>query len=106
MKVSEYPGCCTAVVLSGFGNSQTGERGLEVPADGHSPEEFERLVKQKLDYYLGTMGKAVVTCTLTDEQDKEAKVLKKLGFKHSRWISKRAHRETRLRLYWKEADNA
>jgi hypothetical protein len=106
MKVSEYPGCCTAVVLSGFGNSQTGMRGHDVPAGGHSPEEFERLVKYKLDYCLRDMGKAIVTCTLTDEQDKEAKVLKKLGFKHSRWISKRAHKETRLRLYWKEADNA
>lgn len=105
MKVSDFPGCCTANVLSGFGNSETGMRTGDVPAGGYTPEQFERMVQQKIDYYLGTMGRAILTATLTDEQVKEAKVLKKLGFKHTRWIKKRAHRETRLRLYWKEADN-
>jgi hypothetical protein len=95
MKLASFPGCCTAHVLHNLGGSQL-SAGRKSP---HTKKDLRDWIQLQVDSYAGRRCFVVMT---NDDQTAANSVLKELGFKHSRWMSKQQHPESRLRLWWKE----
>lgn len=95
-----FPHCCTAKIIMDFGESAVAEGGnFEV-----DPEELEHKIVRKIEFYANedVFGEtvALVTAITNTEQKTANKVLRKIGFKHSKWMDKKAHPETKIRLWW------
>jgi len=95
MKLSEFPGCCTAFVANDFGgtNLSSGKKGY--------------ITKVKIRAWLkatmeGPNGHACIVVMTNDVQHAANSVLLELGFKHSAWMSKTQHPGSKIRLWWKE----
>lgn len=87
MYIDDFPGCCTAKVFSNFGVEDWGSP--------PSKEVMLKYLKQsKID------GNAIITVTLIQTQKKVYKLLKDVGFKFTRPVSKSHHHENKLRLGW------
>ena len=96
MKVKRFPNCCTALVLVGFGQTDTAD--WEIRPDSELSAED---IKAELGEKLNTMrGKAMVTCITNNEQVNANKALEECGFLSSDWMSKEQHPETRVKLWW------
>jgi hypothetical protein len=94
MKLEQFPFCCTASIVYDFGGTQVSEH-----IHNKSKGAIETYLRSVLKYKEGHLYLAI-----TNSQQKAANsVLKKLGFKHSKWMSKRAHPETKIRLWWRQA---
>lgn len=93
--MEDFPSCCTAMILSQFGESEVAEGGYE-------EQNFKRL-KSYIEHNLKAIrsqGFAMVCVTTNNEQKITNKVLLEIGFKHSAWMSKTNHPETKIRLWW------
>ena len=96
MKSQGFPNCCTARILSDFG-------GTRLSAGDREPtneDEMRAWVQQRMSY--AARGQVFVIIT-NSAQDIANKVLRELGFSHSKWMSKAQHRETKMRVWWKQA---
>lgn len=93
--IRNFPYCCTGVVIARFGES--------VAAEGGEFDQNEVLlcgfIYNKLDE-LRDLGYAFASCTTNDEQHTTNMMLTDIGFKHSKWMIKGMHPETRVRLWW------
>lgn len=91
-----FPNCCTARILSDFGGTPvTG--GQRVAA---SEDEVMMWIQQRMN----AVGRGQVFIVMTNsDQDVANKVLRQLGFSHSKWMKKAQHPQTRMRLWWKQA---
>jgi len=49
-------------------------------------------------------GNAVVIAFTNNKQREGNKLLREVGFKRTKWMSKTHHPETKLRLWWKQLD--
>lgn len=97
MHESEFPMCCTAKVVCDFGGTRT-SAGNQGPTD---EDELRKWLRNKIRY----KSKGTVLVAMTNSTQKVAnKVLRELGFSHSKWMSKSQHRSTKLRLWWKQAE--
>ena len=88
MEIDDFPGCCTAAIFSNFDDHD---------GWGYNPTKetiLKHLKREKAD------GKAIVVVTLTNHQKETYKLLKNIGFKFTRPISKSHHPENKLRLGW------
>ena len=90
-----FPHCCTGSVLVSFGESFTAEGGF-------FEQDVERLEADILNEirYQKRYGSAFISATTNDEQIAVNKVLLRLGFSHSKWMSKELHPDTKVRLWW------
>jgi hypothetical protein len=95
MKLANFPGCCTAHVIHDLGGSQL-SNGRRSP---HTKAALRRWLETRINSYSGRRGLVVMT---NDDQTAANSVLSELGFRHSGWMSKQQHPESRLRLWWKE----
>lgn len=96
MSVNEedFPGCCTALVLTDFGNSHTSEYGFhDYGYQRIRDEVIEQVEDAKRD-----MG--IITAILTSEQTKARAVLKELGFIGTGDAEKGRHHEVTIELYY------
>ena len=93
-------GCCTGRIIYGFGHSYVASNG---PIRGFPVEDIKKELAE-LEGVYSRMGMAVVVITLNSDQTTEDKVLRDAGYSHSRWISKKQHPETKLRVYYKPLD--
>jgi len=96
MKSQSFPNCCTARILSDLGGTSL-SAGRRAPID---EDEIKAWIQQRMQYI--SRGHVFVVIT-NSEQDAANKVLRELGFSHSKWMSKAQHRETKMRLWWKQA---
>ena len=78
MKLLSFPGCCTARVLTGFGQSDTGAWDHR-PVKPYTEHSFFEIAKEHLRD-AGRAQAAIVTATTTEEQTTAIAVLPKLGF--------------------------
>ena len=106
MRIRDFPHCCTAKIIVDFGESDVAEGG----AWPVTQEEIESYILGKIERYSQPFyGYATLVATTNNEQKTANKVLLKLGFKHSTWMSKKAHKNTKVRLWWypleREANN-
>ena len=99
MVTTDFPYCCTAKILAGFGESDVAEGGNRK----YSEEKIEEYILERIDIY-GTPGAfsglAALVVTTNSEQKTTNKVLRKLGFRHSQWMTKHQHPETKIRIWW------
>lgn len=103
MFLKNYPNCCTAKVLTGFGQTLTADhairpQGNELPIDSIKSEIEADLKSIRLNGY------AVLTCITNDQQVNGNQALEEMGFKSSGWMSKDAHPETKIKLWWHAVD--
>jgi hypothetical protein len=93
--IKAFPFCCTARILCNFGESITSEGGaIEVDAGS-----MEKEVQAHIEHYRGSI--ALLVATTNNQQKTAYKVLKKLGFKSTKWISKNTHGDTKVKMWWK-----
>lgn len=90
-----FPGCCTARILSNLGG--TGLSGGRKKA--WTQDETRIWLQARIKDWRRHSCLVVMT---NDQQKAVNKVLKELGFKHSDWMSKSQHPESKLKLWWKE----
>jgi len=95
MKAVEFPGCCTAIICHDFGGTPL--------AAGRKSAVAKAKIKEwlKEERHL-TLGRRCLVVMTNNQQTAANSVLLELGFKHSAWMSKSQHSESKIRLWWKE----
>lgn len=95
MEIKDFPHCCTARIVVNFGESDVAEGGDQA------------IDEQELDQYLAdrehtyrAFGMAMLVATTNDQQTTANKVFLRRGYKHSKWMSKSTHPETKVRLWY------
>lgn len=94
MNVRDFPGCCTAKVLTQFGQERAAEFRTGIPED-NTPENLQRILEGSKR---GGMG--MITAILTQNQTHGIELLEGAGFKNTGWVSKAAHPETKIALFY------
>lgn len=91
----DFEGCCTAVILTDFGQSKTSEY-------GYSDIGHKRLRKETIEQvqYAQEEGNGIVTAIITSQQTRAADVLKELGFIGTGAAQKTRHSEVTIELYY------
>lgn len=98
MQLVAFPGCCTAQVLVGFGQSDTAAWGYR-PAREYTEETFYTEARGHLEQ-AGRGSYATVIAITNSDQTTAMKVLPKLGFVLvQQEIGKRAHEDKTLNTY-------
>jgi hypothetical protein len=97
MNVEEFTGCCTAKILTGFGQTQTAD--WDFKPDGVLSVE---VIKARLGKVLNEIMvyDGVATVITNDQQANANQALEECGFLSSDWMSKKQHPETRIKLWW------
>lgn len=93
--IRDFPYCCTGVVMARLGESVAADGG-DFPQDIH---RLEGAIIREIDN-MRRSGLAFISVTTNSQQPTANEVLKRLGFKYSKWMSKKIHPETRVRLWW------
>lgn len=99
LKVKNFPHCCTAKILSGFGQTGTAPEALDHKFVNPTVSQ----IKSDLGIQLNAakdMGHAVITVIVNDEQVNACQALKETGFLSSDWMSKKNHPDTKVMLWW------
>jgi hypothetical protein len=97
MKIDTIASCCTAKILCGFGANVAALDPEDYGGNyiGESKEQLlNALLKAKLN------GNAVVIAFTNNKQHKGNKLLREVGFRKTKWMKKKQHPETKLRLWW------
>jgi len=96
MKSQMFPNCCTARILSDFGGTPV--------TGGQRRAASEDEVMVWIQRRMNAVGRGQVFVIMTNsDQDTANKVLRQLGFSHSKWMKKTQHPQTKMRLWWKQA---
>ena len=99
MKVVNYPGCCTAKILMGFG--QESNAGYEArPPRKQTTEELKVEVDKALRGYMIGRHNGIVSACLTSRQVNGIAALTELGFHSSGAKVKTGHRESQLLTFY------
>lgn len=88
MYTQGFPNCCTARIITNF--------------EGSEKDIDEYLQRTEL---ASRGGFGILTAITTDKQVYAIAVLKKRGWKSSRWAKKKAHPDTRIKLWYKLLNN-
>jgi hypothetical protein len=89
----DFPYCCTMKVLAGFGQSMVAEGG---PVN-RSEQEIRGFIEGEK---AANANMAALVVTTNDEQTTVNKVLRELGFKGTKWMTKKQHSETKVKIWW------
>lgn len=95
--IVSFPGCCTAKIIVDFGQSRASEYGSETP----TYESLRMQVKDRIEFVKRVYpGVPLITAITNSEQKIGNKVLRKLGFKGTKWLSKTQHPETKIKMWY------
>ena len=94
MKTFDFPFCCTAKIFAEFGQTVV-TAGDMAPKTAEAIEEY---IKKQMAR-MPTM--AFFTAVTNSDQKAAIVALRRLGFMSSRWIEKKHHPETKVKLWWK-----
>jgi hypothetical protein len=97
MKIDFVDSCCTAKIISYLEPAEAVGSKDQYPGTDIGDTE-EALLKTLKDEKL--KGNAMVIAFSNNKQKKANKMLKKLGFKSTRWATKTKHSQTKLKLWW------
>jgi hypothetical protein len=97
MILENFPSCCTLRIASQFGESYTAEGGCTQ----YSRQDVKDFIELALTRQR-SVGHAALVVTTNNEQKMVNSILNELEFKHSSWMSKRTHSDTKVRIWWKE----
>lgn len=101
MERLDFPGCCTIEVIVGLGGTRT----AEYTGDGRQTDEE---MEVHLAHHLSRAkrgGNGIAVVTTNDQQTQANRVLRKTGWRSSRFAAKAQHPETKVKLWWKALDN-
>lgn len=98
MQVTGIPGCCTAQVVFGFGGANHNFYGRPQTEEQIETQLAVRCSRAKA----GGMG--IMIAFTNSEQEFAEKALKKAGFRSTRKVTKGAHCDTTVRLWYKLLD--
>lgn len=93
MRIVDMPGCCTARVLVHFGQERNSVYGMD-GEENVNQKELNRL----LTYYK-RYGIAYIIATLTENQTKGIQLLKDNGFKHTEFVEKPRHVDSKVAVF-------
>tara|TARA_R110000851_G_scaffold258416_1_gene410878 strand:- start:948 stop:1280 length:333 start_codon:yes stop_codon:yes gene_type:complete len=99
LKIKNFPHCCTAKVLCGFGQTGTAPEAYNAKFIDPTVKQIKTEIGIQLNA-AKAMGNAVVTVIVNDEQVNACQALKEAGFLSSDWMSKKNHPETKVMLWW------
>lgn len=100
MLVKDFPNCCTLSVIVGLGGSSDANVGrFQDYSERHLHDELE-----SKEIRIANEGHSAAVVTTTTEQKAANKVLRERGYRHSAWMSKELHPETKLRIWWKPVE--
>lgn len=97
IQIRDFAGCCTAKVLCGLSGTATAEYGSHRKA---SKDVIKKSLTSIIELHKYEGAMAVLTVTTNNKQTTANQALRELGFKHSRWCSKKQHPNTKVRLWW------
>jgi hypothetical protein len=106
MQITNFTNCCNAYILYNFGETELNQvendraYGRQIDINVDVDKDMERQLLHNIQYY----GDKLLTATTNNEQKTINKLLLKHNFKHTAWMSKRQHPETKLRLWWREPE--
>lgn len=92
MYLLDFPGCCTASVLTGFGGTRTGQYGR---LDKYTDETLYQAIEQELAI-AHMKNHALVFATTNSQQKQAERVLRKIGFRKVGTSAKKQHEEFTL----------
>ena len=99
MQAVPYAGCCTAKVVTGFGQTDTADYnyrpGIRL-TQGDIENELQKMCEEKK-----LLGYGILTAITNDDQTTANKALLAQGWEHSKWASKSQHRDKKIRLWFK-----
>jgi hypothetical protein len=95
MRQTDFPGCCTAQILYDLGGT-TLSAGRK---SNYRKSDIEDWLDDELKMAEGTVCTVIIT---NDTQLQVNNLLVKRGFKHSAWMKKKQHSDSKIRLWWKE----
>lgn len=93
METRTFPMCCVAKVVVDFG-------GTELTSGKSSPNTTKKL-ERMLHGIIATEGDNLLVATTNNQQKAANEALTNLGFKHTKWMPKKKHPETKLRMWWR-----
>ncbi|AUX83638.1 hypothetical protein FDJ32_gp09 [Pseudomonas phage NV1] len=94
----DYPSCCTGDILIGFGKTNTGDGRSQLNRIGMTHMSLANDVAERMRN-ARYQGIAFLSCAINSDQVIANQVLRELGWKPSKWLSKRNHPETKVR-HW------
>src|SRR5688572_7990772 len=97
-----FPGCCTAKVLAGFGQERTAEYAYRPNGPNINEISEEDLIKDLNKHIRSAkyQGEGLLTAITTQNQKIANKVLRQFGFKSSRFTSKKTHNDTYIKIWY------
>lgn len=101
MNLLDFPGCCTAEILTGFGQTGVAEYAYRPEKQNLTHFEIAEEVFKKMAYARRT-GNATIIVTLNSEQKTALEVLREMKWHVSPPLSKRAHAEHDLHVCYCE----
>lgn len=93
--IYDFPFCCTGSVICNFGESRVSEGG----GFKQDYDDLKTNIQTEIKDYK-QFGYAFLCATTNNKQPTANKVLRDLGFKHSKWMKKKEHPQTQVRLWW------
>lgn len=96
MQLSDFTSCCTGHILSGMGYTNTGDWESQRHNRERTDIQVALAVREK---QLMVTRHAFITCAINSEQKQANRVLLKMGWKPSKWMSKAQHHNTKVRLF-------
>ena len=95
-----FPHCCTVEIIYDFGESELAEGGDYPQDEDILFTHIENAIRRHSGNGRFNPGKATLLAITNNDQKITNKVLRKFGFKHSTWLSKDAHPESKIRIWW------
>ncbi len=98
MKVFDFPGCCSANIIAGFGQTKTAEYGIR-PLNNNTVDlqQLKNAIEMRKQEAIDD-GLAVLVATVNNQQKVGIKALLECGFTLSPPMYKGKHPETQLIL--------
>lgn len=99
MELLHFPHCCTARIAASFGQSMYAQGGNQ-----NIPEEVINQELEQAEQEVAQAGLAMVVATTNTEQTAANNVLLARGYSHSKWMTKKQHPSTKVRIWYKHVD--
>lgn len=104
-RLIDFPGCCTAKILTGFGQSDTAEYAYR-PAHGMTFEQMYAECESMIEVQKRGGRVALIFATTNSDQKMGEQVLEKLGFQRTLEVSKTQHSDKTVTGWWVDVGNA
>lgn len=104
-RLIDFPGCCTAKILTGFGQSDTAEYAYR-PARDITFEQMYAECESMIEVQKRGGRVALIFATTNSDQKMGEQVLEKLGFQRTLEVSKTQHSDKTVTGWWVDVGNA